>query len=408
MKHMSLVLLALPVAALGAAPQISDVAFGQTTSGSRDVTVTYTLANAPAIVTMDVLSNGVSIGTANIRHLSGDVNRLVQPDPSVCKTIRWQAEQSWPDHRITGNDISVKLTAWSADCPPPYMLVDLSGTNGISYHASTNDLPFGPLTNDRYRTDYMLLRRIDAAGVTWTMGSVTFDNSDNRSVPHDVTLTNDFYVGVFEVTQGQWKKIAGSYPSTGYTASDRDLHPVENVAYDDMRGAGVYWPSMPAADSWIGKMCAAAGVASGTFDLPSEAQWEFAARANHFGDRNGDGTWYAETNQLQLAVYNDNSGGHTAVVGSRKPNDWGLYDMAGNVWEWCLDWKWVDGRLATNHFGEVCTEPNGKQLVVRGGCHYNGVGDTRLARRGGANYDNRANGSRGFRVVHVIRAPSAE
>ena len=88
MKHMSLVLLALPVAALGAAPQISDVAFGQTTSGSRDVTVTYTLANAPAIVTMDVLSNGVSIGTANIRHLSGDVNRLVQPDPSVCKTIR--------------------------------------------------------------------------------------------------------------------------------------------------------------------------------------------------------------------------------------------------------------------------------------------------------------------------------
>ena len=78
MKHMSLVLLALPVAVLGAAPQISDVAFGQTTSGSRDVTVTYTLANAPAIVTMDVLSNGVSIGTANIRHLS-----LSSPGPTT-------------------------------------------------------------------------------------------------------------------------------------------------------------------------------------------------------------------------------------------------------------------------------------------------------------------------------------
>ena len=229
-------------------------------------------------------------------------------------------------------------------------------------------------------------------------------DGENRSdeVPHLATLKQDFYIGQTEVTQGQWKKIAGSYPNCGYTGTDRDLHPVENVAYNDMRGAGVYWPAMPADSSWLGSLCATAGVASGSFDLPSEAQWEFAARANHFGDRNGDGTWYAATNQLQLAVYTSNSGGHTAVVGSRKPNDWGLYDMSGNVWEWCLDWKWTDGRLATNHFGEVCTVPNGKSQIVRGGCYYNEVGDTRLARRGGADYDNRSQGSRGFRVVHVI------
>ena len=187
---------------------------------------------------------------------------------------------------------------------------------------------------------------------------------------------------------------------------------METVADDDMRGAGVYWPSMPAADSWIGKMCAAAGVASGTFDLPSEAQWEYAARANHYGSRLGDGTWHADTNLVRLAVYTVNAGGHTAPVGSRKPNDFGLYDMAGNVWEWCLDWKWVDGRTATNYYGEVCTEQptgnNSKQQVVRGGCFYSNTSDMHPARRGGANYDNRAQGSRGFRVVHVIRAPSAE
>ena len=414
MKRISLFLsLLLPAFAFAAAPQVSDVTFGQITQGSREVTVSYTLTNAPAIVTMDVLSNGVSIGAANIRYLSGDVNCLVQPDPAVRKTIRWQADKSWPDHRITGNDISVKLTAWSADCPPPYLLADLSGTEGIRYYTSTNDLPFGPLTNDLYRTDYLLMRRIDAAGVTWTMGSVTWEGDGN--IPHDVTLTNDFYVGVFEVTQGQWKKISESYPSCRYTESDRALHPVENVAYNDMRGAGVYWPAMPDSNSWIGKMCTTLGVPSGTFDLPSEAQWEFAARANHFGDRNGDGTWYAATNQLQIAVYSENpitwqisntttnKGAYTAAVGSLKPNDWGLYDTQGNVWEWCLDWKWTDGRLATNYFGEVCTVQNAKNHVVRGGCFYNGVGDTRLSRRGGADYDNRSQGSRGFRLVYVMR-----
>ena len=414
MKRLSLAtLFALPVLAFAAAPQISDVAFGQITPGKRTVTVSYLLTGAPAVVTMDVQTNGVSIGAANIRCISGDVNRAVLPDAQNLKTILWDAERSWPDQQIKDNSVTVKLTAWSLDSPPPYMLVDLSGTNGISYHASTNDLPFGPLESDVYRTDYMLLRRIDAAGVVWTMGYTQSNGSGyNGNAGHDTMLTNNYYIGLFEVTQGQWKKIAGSYPSTGYTASDRDLHPVENVSYNDMRGAGVYWPSMPAADSWIGKMCAAAGVASGTFDLPSEAQWEYAARANHYGSRLGDGTWHADTNLVHLAVYTVNAGGHTAPVGSRKPNGFGLYDMAGNVWEWCLDWKWEDGRTATNYYGEVCTEQptgsNSKQHVVRGGCYYSNTSDMHPARRGAADYDNRLQGSRGFRVVHVIRAPAAE
>ena len=410
MKRLSLaILFAFPALAFAVPPQISDVAFGQITSGKRTVTVRYLLTGAPAVVTMDVQTNGVSIGAANVRYLSGDVNRAVQPDAQNLKTILWDAERSWPDQQIKDNSVTVKLTAWSLDGPPPYMLVDLSGTNGISYHASTNDLPFGPLESDVYRTDYMLLRRIDAAGVVWTMG-YTQNSGDayNGNAGHDVMLTNSYYVGIFEVTQGQWKKIAGSYPNCGYTKADRDLHPVENVSYNDMRGAGVYWPSMPAADSWIGKMCAAAGVPSGTFDLPSEAQWEYAARANHFGSRLGDGTWHADTNLVRLAVYSVNAGGHTAPVGSRKPNGFGLYDTAGNVWEWCLDWKWEDGRTSTNVFGEVCTLPNGKQQIVRGGSYYSNTSDMHPARRGGADYDNRSNGSRGFRVVHVIRAPSAE
>ncbi|MBR4172553.1 MAG: SUMF1/EgtB/PvdO family nonheme iron enzyme [Kiritimatiellae bacterium] len=405
MKRISLAFLSiLPALAFAATPQVSETTFSQITPLSREVTVRYRLTGAPAVITMDVLTNGTSIGSTNIRYLSGDVNCTVQPDAQNLKTIRWDVEKSWPDQRIRDNSVTVKVTAWSLDRPPLYMLVDLSGTNGISYHVSADDLPYGPVTNDIYRTDYMVLRLIDAAGVVWTMGSATYDNTDNDGNPaHNVMLTNNYYVGIYEVTQGQWKKITGSYPNTLYTDADRDLHPAENVCYIDMRGAGVYWPNMPASDSWLGKICDAVGKESGFFDLPSEAQWGYAARANHFGDRCNDGTWYAATNLLQLAVYSDNSNNHTAVVGSKRPNDWGLYDMAGNVWEWCLDWKWADKRLATNFYGEVCTQQNGKQQVVRGGCFYNSAGDMRLGRRGGANYDNRSQGSRGFRIVHVVR-----
>ena len=190
MKRLSLAtLFALPVLAFAAAPQISDVAFGQVTPGKRTVTVRYLLTGAPAVVTMDVQTNGVSIGAANVRYLSGDVNRVVQPDAQNLKTILWDAERSWPDQQIKDNSVTVKLTAWSLDGPPPYMLVDLSGTNGISYHASTNDLPFGPLDSDVYRTDYMLLRRIDAAGVVWTMGyTQKTGDAYNGNAGHDVTF----------------------------------------------------------------------------------------------------------------------------------------------------------------------------------------------------------------------------
>lgn len=401
--HSISLLLALAGSLSNAAPVITDVAYRQDSFASRTVTVTYTLSGEDAIVTADVLTNGVSIGAENVTELSGDVNCAVSAGE---RSFTWQADKSWPDHKITTASVQFRLTAWTASRPPAYLVADLAGTEGVRYFTSTNALPYGGLTNDLYRTRYMAFRRIDAAGVRWTMGESLFtDTSGNKltNPPHDCTLTNDFYLGVFEVTQGQWYRLMGAYPSTLYTGSDRDFCPAENVCHIDMRGDSAFWPAAPAEGSFLYAMRQAVGGGL-EFDLPSEAQWEFAGRANHFGKRNGDGSQYVETNLLQIANYTASGNGHPIPVGSLKPNDFGLYDMQGNVWEWCLDKRFTDDtHTVSNVWGDVAVDDSVVSFVVRGGCFYSGAADVRLARRGGANEDNRDNGSRGFRVAVTIR-----
>ena len=102
-------------------PVISDVKFNQS-GGGFPVTVTYNLQYAPAIVTVDVLTNGVSIGADKVTHLQGDVNKVVQQG---AHQFKWFAKRDWPGHLIEDSIVSVKLRAWSLVAPPPYMVADL-------------------------------------------------------------------------------------------------------------------------------------------------------------------------------------------------------------------------------------------------------------------------------------------
>lgn len=419
MKHLtyiSSILLAAAVFADPADPQISNVRLNQN-SISRRVTVQYDLDEA-AVVTMDVLTNGVSIGGVNIQNVSGDCFRKVAAGND--HVVTWDPYLSWPDQKFGAGVVSVRMTAWALDNTPDYMAVDISAAaepNTQKYYPAASFVP-GGVTNGLYKTTMILMRKIMAKDVTWTMGSTALETQRNatREVTHQVTLTNNYYIGVFEVTQTQWAMIFPNrlFPSDFNDLQDRSMRPVEKVCYNEIRnndGTGAYaaynWPADPNPNCFLGLLWAKTGI---KFDLPSEAQWEFAARAGHGATKWGDGSGILNTdsdaNLNRLGRYERNGGriqngttytdpnyscgatNGTAVVGSYEPNDWGLYDMYGNVWEWCLDW-YADNITALN--GKVNIDPlnsakmlsgrSGENRLIRGGSWAQTAGTCRPAFR---------------------------
>ena len=170
------------------------------------------------------------------------------------------------------------------------------------------------------------------------------DAADDEKPTHSVTLSS-FYIGKYEVTQALWKAVMGSNPSKW----KGDNLPVEQVSWDDCQ-------------TFIRKLNALTGK---NFRLPTEAEWEFAAR----GGNNSRGYKYAGSNNIgDVAWYDDNSGSKTHVVGTKSPNELGIYDMSGNVWEWCQDWF---GSYSSASQTNPTGASSGSYRVLRGGCWFN-------------------------------------
>jgi len=173
---------------------------------------------------------------------------------------------------------------------------------------------------------------------TFTMGSRSYDTGhEEDETQHQVTITKDYYISKYEITQAQYQKVIGCNPSC---FTDGDDLPVENINWDE---AVVF--------------CKAVGGR-----LPTEAEWEFAAR----GGNNGKGYIYSGSDDLnEVGWYYDNSGGKINAVGQKSPNELGIYDMSGNVWEWCNDWC---GSYPKGSVIDPAGPDSGYIHVIRGGC----------------------------------------
>ncbi len=300
----------------------------------------------------------------------------------------WNAAEDVPNGYV-GERCGIKVTV-----PREfrYMIVDLSRGSGAASYPVTyfGEVPPGGWT-DEYKLSKLVLRRIPAG--SFMMGSPSNetgrDSSDESQ--HKVTLTKDFYMGVYEVTQKQWELVMGSNPSS-YTDGAR---PVESVSYNNIRGSlsGAKWPSSSDVDatSFMGKLRAKTGLA--TFDLPTEAQWEYACRAGTTTALNSGKNLTSTSscaNMAEVGRYssnqNDGKGGYSSnhtTVGSYLPNAWGLYDMHGNVYEWCLDW--YAASLGVSDAADPVGATSGSARLLRGGYWYYNARRCRSAHRNGGN-----------------------
>ncbi len=240
---------------------------------------------------------------------------------------------------------------------------------------------------------------------SFTMGSPSSEpHRGADEVQHKVAISRPFYLGVYEVTQGQYEKVMGARPSFFSTTgtgkervgkADTSGFPVENVSWNDAVAFCKKLGEMPAEKE-----------AGRSYRLPTEAEWEYACRAGgpeatHFGEQ-------MDANQANfngLSPYNTTTGGpffrRTLRVGSYQPNAWGLYDMHGNVQEWCADWYAAD-YYARSPKADPAGPAEGTERVLRGGAWVHSGKACRSAVRnkhdpGAATY------SFGFRVVLVTR-----
>ena len=205
---------------------------------------------------------------------------------------------------------------------------------------------------------------------TFMMGSPASEQGRNHDdeTQHEVTISEDYYLGVFEVTRGQYEKVMGTNPSYFQKRvigkSDSSMYPVEQVSWEDAVEFCKKLSELPEEKK-----------AGRVYRLPTEAEWEYACRAGSKAAYSFDDE---EGLLPEYGWFNRNSSDRTHTVGLLEPNAWGLYDMHGNVWEWCSDWyeEYPKGAVS-----DPTGPKEGSYRVRRGGCWYDDAERCRSAFR---------------------------
>ena len=332
--------------------------------------------------------------------------------------VTWTAPAGYKTSNCT---MSAALYASDVPSGDDYMILNLE-TRKMSFEGllSSQEASNARYNDGWYKTTNVVLRKV-AAGGTYPTGNASTTMNPNN-LPTTWTTDRDYYIGVFPVTQWQYRKVFGSNPARMQTViegNNKDYRPVEYVSYKNLRGANANNTAL-AADATIP---AVDSVSDGTsffqkfncmfgnkryFDLPTEVMFEIAERAGvaerafFWGDTADDGVNYC--------IYAGTStGSSTMEVGAKLPNAWGLYDVAGNVYEWCLDAA-VSEQLST--LPDPWTPRSEEGVVlrrIRGGGYW---GNSSIGQTFRASYrDNRTtdtsqsaawNNGVGFRVAYIV------
>ena len=324
-----------------------------------DYTITRTegdleLDPAKNFVEITVVDCAVEPAVTNVAHV---FRQGALPISDGTHRVTWDANAEGVNFKSQ----DVKIFAEIVHYAEKYMVIDVStgsGDDAVYKVTYLNGEPEGGFNKEEYKGSKIVLRLIPPG--SFVMGSPTTEPGRHdyaaREVQHAVAITKPFYIGVFQVTQKQYNNVMNADPSAEWG----DYHPVEQVKYTDIRGTtdGAKWPQANSVDatSFMGRIRSKCKewdadqgdwvkAVEGLFDLPTEAQWEYACRAGTTTPFNNDKPCSTgedlKTQLNKLGAYNGNMNKHV-VVGTYASNAWGLYDMHGNVWEWCLDWYQED------------------------------------------------------------------
>lgn len=356
-------------AAIGAPQQDGETTVSQD-AVSCLVTIGYGFKGEPAIVTLDIQTNGpsgyVSIDQTSLTNLMGDVNRVVTP--GLRKQILWQPLETMSG-RVHVKNVRAVVTLHATNSPPDYVVIDLKNDRkSMRFYPNAGQIPNG-VTDDIYKTRYYVMRRMHAAGVVWPMGvakTQTARNSDTENQRPWVAIPEDYYIGIYPCTMGHFRqngtlKGVVNDHCTFKDEADSDLLPVHHLMFYNIRGQGDTWPNSAGVydkhifpQTWAYPQFIRNVIGTKfLLDLPTEAQWEFACRAGNYTDvyYNGGNT----SNDLEKIAWHvgNVSKSRPQPVGLKDPNDWGLYDMCGNVWDLCLDLARSDYGVGRSDYDDV-------------------------------------------------------
>ena len=314
---------------------------------------------------------------------------------------------------VKSDGCTMSAAIYEADAPSgdDYMVIDLAN-GAVAYEGllATQADSNARYNTATYKEDKLVLRKVPAGGPYPTGDSTNYGSGNNANTSRSWNTTRAYYVGVFPVTQAQYMKLGFSAISTWKNAEiDGNIvghRPVEKVSWDTLRNQAIPTNRIAAAAagaSFFARLNYKTGL---YFDLPTEVMFEIAERAGVSGAYwwgSDAATDYVVSSEDPLTVVDGAAGRSTVAVGSKKANAWGLYDMQGNVLEWCLDDK-VDGDMASRTDVFMPAWSEGPKRRTRGAGYYgtsSSHANIKSSYRANAEETTTTSGSVGFRVYFI-------